>query len=629
MGLPRSADLKKEKFKLSHYWETIMRISSVRIKNFRGYLESTPMSVSAFTSIVGRNDVGKSTLLEALDIYFNGGKPDADDAHIRARGQPTKISCLFEDLPAEVVLDARAPTTLADEYLLNADGDLEIVKEYDLGASRITAKVFARANHPMAEGAADLLQLNNTKLKTRAGELGVDLERVDQRVNSQIRNAIWRHIGDLTLGDCLIPLNDEDAKKVWALLQKDMPAFALFQADRPSRDDDSEVTSPFDAAIKDAVKGLEPQFDQIKVEVKQKVEEVARRTLAKLREMDATLADDLRTVFKTEPKWAGFKLSLTDHDDIPINKRGSGVRRLILLNFFRAEAERRQLAANSPGIIYAVEEPESSQHPINQKMLINALLELSNADNTQVLITTHVPGIAALVPPESIRYVHHDNNRHPRVIENDEDVLRLVADQLGVLPDKRVRLLLYVEGPNDVSFLEKISSLTDDIDLGTDPRVAFVLSGGGNLKHWVNRRYLQGLGIPEIHIYDRDSDGGYQRHVDIVNGRGNDDWATLTAKCEIENYLHPDAIRDSLGVTVTFGDDDDVPMIVARAIHEASESSRQWNEVDDEDRAKKASKAKSRLCAAAVAQMTSEQLGERDPGGEVSGWLARIAAAVG
>ena len=319
-----------------------MRISSVLIENFRGYLDSTPLSVGAFTSIVGRNDVGKSTLLEALEIFFNGGKPDADDAHIRARGQPTCISCLFEDLPAEVVLDARAPTTLADEYLLNADGVLEIVKEYDLGASRITAKVFARANHPTAEGGADLLQLNNTKLKARAGELGVNLEGVDQRVNSQIRSAIWRHIGDLALGDCLIPLNDEDAKKVWTLLQKDMPAFALFQADRPSRDDDSEVTSPFDAAIKDAVRGLEPQLDQIKEEVKQKVEEVARRTLAKLREMDATLADDLRTVFKTEPKWAGFKLSLTDHDDIPINKRGSGVRRLILLNFFRAEAERRQ-----------------------------------------------------------------------------------------------------------------------------------------------------------------------------------------------------------------------------------------------------------------------------------------------
>ena len=476
-----------------------MRISSVRIENFRGYLDHTLLSVGALTSIVGRNDVGKSTLLEALEIFFNGGKPDTDDAHIRARDQPTRISCLFDDLPPEVVLDARAPTTLDNEYLLNGEGFLEIVKEYDLGASRITAKVFARANHPMAEGAADLLQLNIKKLKARAGELGVNLEGVDQRVNSQIRNAIWRHIGELALGDCLIPLNDEDAKKVWTLLQKDMPTFALFQADRPSRDDDSEVTSPFDAAIKDAVKVLEPQLDQIKEEVKQKVEEVARRTLAKLREMDSTLADDLRPVFKTEPKWAGFKLSLTDHDDIPINKRGSGVRRLILLNFFRAEAERRQLAGNSPGIVYAVEEPESSQHPTNQKMLISALLELSKADNTQVLITTHVPGIAALVPPESIRYVYYDNHRHPRVIEGNEDVLELVADELGVLPDKRVRLLLYVEGPNDVAFLENISGQTGDINLRTDPRVAFVLSGGGNLRHWVNRRYLAHLEIPEIH----------------------------------------------------------------------------------------------------------------------------------
>ena len=423
-------------------------------------------------------------------------------------------------------------------------------------------------------------------------------------------------------------LSSRNFLQLTGLLQKDMPTFALFQADRPSRDDDSEVTSPFDAAIKDAVKALGPQLDQIKEEVKQKVEEVARRTLAKLREMDATLADDLRTVFKTEPKWAGFKLSLTDHEDIPINKRGSGVRRLILLNFFRAEAERRQLTANSPGIIYAIEEPESSQHPHNQKMLINALLELSDTDNTQVLITTHVPGIAALVPPESIRYVHYDNNRHPLVIESDEEILGLVADQLGVLPDKRVRLLLYVEGPNDVAFLENISTQTGGINLGTDPRVAFVLAGGGNLKHWVNRRYLEGLAIPEFHIYDRDSDGGYQRFVDMVNDRNNNDWATLTAKSEIENYLHPDAIQRSLFVTVTFGNDDDVPMIVARAIHEASESPRQWDEIDEEGRAKKASNAKRRLCADAATHMTSDQLDNRDPCGEVRGWLARIAAAV-
>ena len=80
-----------------------------------------------------------------------------------------------------------------------------------------------------------------------------------------------------------------------------------------------------------------------------------------------------------EPKWDGFKLTLTGDNDIPINKRGSGVRRLILLNFFRAEAERRRETADSRRVIYAIEEPESSQHPDNQTMLIRALLELSIA----------------------------------------------------------------------------------------------------------------------------------------------------------------------------------------------------------------------------------------------------------
>ena len=431
-----------------------MRLTAITVENFRGYREPTTLSVSDFTAIIGRNDVGKSTLLDTLEVFFNGAKLDSDDAHIDARGQPTRISCRFGELPAEVVIDARAPTTLANEHLLNSAGELEIVKQYDLTASRITPSVFARATHPTLGGGDDLLQLNNTRLKARARDLGTDMQDVDQRVNGSIRRAIWANLEDLAVEERLIALNAEDAKKVWTLLQKEMPTFALFQADRRSRDDDSEVTDPFDTAIKDAVKGLETQLDEIKEEVKKNVQEVAARTLEKLREMDPTLADELRTVFRAEPRWAGFKLSLTDDRDVPINKRGSGVRRLILLNFFRAEAEKRQETAKTPGIIYAIEEPESSQHPSNQRLLINALLQLGNAERTQVLITTHVPGIAGLLPQESIRYIEHDENRHPRVIVEEEDMLRLVAEQLGVLPDKRVQLLLYVEGPNDVAFLE-------------------------------------------------------------------------------------------------------------------------------------------------------------------------------
>ena len=602
-----------------------MRLKALTLENFRAYLKPTRVSIGNLTAIIGRNDVGKSTLLEALEIFFNEGKPDSDDAHIDGRGKITRISCEFDDLPPEVVIDARVRTSLAAEHLLTQGGALEIVKEYQLDARKIVAKVSAKALHPTAEGHQDLLQLNNAQLKKRAKELGVDLTVVDQRVNASIRGAIWASVGDLALQELLIGLNDEDGKKVWTLLQKEMPAFALFQADRRSRDDDSEVTDPFDAAIKEAVNELEAKFEEIRNEVQKRVEGVADRTLQKLREMDQSLADELRTDFKAEPRWAGFKLSLRDHRDIPINKRGSGVRRLILLNFFRAEAERRQRAANAPGIIYAIEEPESSQHPSNQRLLVEALLELGTGERTQVLITTHVPGIAALVPPECIRYVQQDASGRPCIIDDEEHMLRLVADQLGVLPDNRVQLIIYVEGPNDVAFLEHASRLVGSIDLAKDPRVAFVPLGGGNLKHWVNRRYLSGFSRPEIHIYDRDNDSGYQKQVEEVNRRGNGDWATLTSKREIENYLHPDAVRTELGVDIEIDDYTDVPVVAAQAIQETSESPQAWKDLTEDKRRYQTSQVKRRLCRGVIAIMTPEQLRDRDPNGDIEGWLQRIS----
>lgn len=89
--------------------------------------------------------------------------------------------------------------------------------------------------------------------------------------------------------------------------------------------------------------------------------------------MDKELSNTLNPDFKSEPKFDSlFKLSIKSDDGISINKRGSGVRRLILLNFFRAEVERKLHDSNSQNVIYAFEEPETSQHPKHQEMLINS-----------------------------------------------------------------------------------------------------------------------------------------------------------------------------------------------------------------------------------------------------------------
>lgn len=611
-----------------------MRLRKLTVENFRGYQHRTEINIDGFTAVIGRNDVGKSTILEALEIFFNSEivQLDAQDVNVRGRGAPIRIGCAFDQYPALLTLDDTSETTLAAEGLLNPDGLLEIVKAWDCsGSGKPKPTVFANALHPTADGAADLLKLKNGDLKKQAKELGVNLKEVDERSNARLREAIRNHIGDLKSDLRLVPLNSDDGRKVWEQLERQMPAFALFQSDRPSKDDDPEVQDPMRLAVQQAVKSVEAELAAIKDRVQTHAVEVATRTLAKLREMDPTLAEQLQPVFKAEPKWDGFKLALTGDEDIPINKRGSGVRRLILLNFFRAEAERRRADSGSPGIIYAVEEPENSQHPNNQTMLVRALLELSRKPNTQVLVTTHVPGIASLLPQDGIRFVFRTPDGHPFVGTGSEAMLQRVASELGVVPDSRVQVLVYVEGPNDVSFLGHMCRLLrtehpDLVDLENDPRVAFVVTGGGNLQHWVNQQYLARLNKAEVHIFDRDDaePPKYQRAVDKVNARGDGSYACLTSKREMENYLHPDAIAGALGLGVEFTAACDVPEIVAAAYHETTRSPRKWDELDKDDKREKISRIKRLLNNEVAARMTIADLRASDPDEEILGWFREI-----
>lgn len=112
-----------------------MKIKNVAIKNFRGYSDEINSDFEDLTAFVGKNDIGKSTILEALDIFFNDGKGvtklDKADLNVESKArQETDISIrvCFTDLPEKIVIDATNETSLSAEYLLNSDGLLEVVK---------------------------------------------------------------------------------------------------------------------------------------------------------------------------------------------------------------------------------------------------------------------------------------------------------------------------------------------------------------------------------------------------------------------------------------------------------------------------------------------------------------------
>jgi hypothetical protein len=177
-----------------------MYLTSVKIRNFRCYGQETTISLERFTTLVGRNDAGKSTVLEALGVFFGQLDLELDDFTIRSTGD-MEITCSFINLPNSITLDTNCETSFQSENLLTTAGELVIVKRFARGAKPSQAGTWLKCIHPLAPKYSDLLKLKNTELKDRAEELEVDLSGIDLRKNPLLRAAIWNHSPDLQMGE--------------------------------------------------------------------------------------------------------------------------------------------------------------------------------------------------------------------------------------------------------------------------------------------------------------------------------------------------------------------------------------------------------------------------------------------
>jgi len=607
-----------------------VRLVELRLRNYRCYKDEISIRFDDLTALIGKNDAGKSTVMEALDIFFNESGPDQNDASKHGQPNDLSITAVFSELPSTLILDQDAPTSLADEYLLNEDGQLEIHKVFNgaLSKPKLTClKVVAR--HPTAKHVDDLYSLTNTELKTRADLVGADLTKVDKKVNAQLRAAIRASVGDLMVRTADVPLLEGNGTSFWKGIQAQLPVFVLFRADRASTDQDPEAQDPLNAAIKEAIHQQEIELTKIQAFIEQEVKKIADLTVKKLQEMDSSLAKTLKPEVSTKPWISLFKVSITGDSNIPINKRGSGVRRLILLGFFRAKAELLRTQSNKQSIIYGVEEPETSQHPRNQRLLLSVLQELSSTD--QVVITTHTPMLARVLPDTALRFVDVKPDGSREILTGGtEPVNAAIAESLGVLPDHNVKLFIGVEGKHDIPFLKNFSTILRSggetvpniEELELDGVIIFLPLGGSSLAQWSHR--LRGLNRPEFHLYDRDSpppaQAAHQTNVDAVNQRLLCR-AFSTAKKEVENYVHFEAINAgfaAINLPVRLdhqpGDFEDVPQLLVDRVNPEVAPSNMWGD----------GRAKDFLNNTALQHMTKDLLDQIDPGGEVLGWFRTI-----
>lgn len=407
-----------------------MKIENIRIQNFRAH-KDTLVSLGDLNMFVGKNDAGKSTILEALDIFFNdkdaNKKIDAGDRCMQAEeGEEITISVCFSEFPTNIVIDDTNKTTLEDEHILNKEGYLEIRKRYT--GKTLKTNTFICANHPTAKLAKELLLKKRPELKEIVDDNKYQCD--NKTKNANLRKAIWENCGDLELKEIEIPTDGEDAKKIQEKLSGYLPIYSLFQSDRANNDSDTEVQDPMKATIKEilGVQEMQDKLKRIADDVQNETKKITEQALKKLKEMDPEIAKYLKVVIPETLKWPDvFRgIQIFDGDDIPLNKRGSGVKRLILLNFFRVKAERKKDEGNNARrVIYAIEEPETSQHFDYQKFLMDALKELSA--NTQIFLTTHNAEIVKSIfsgegkISKNFKILHVEKKSKPKKIKEMEE----------------------------------------------------------------------------------------------------------------------------------------------------------------------------------------------------------------
>ena len=198
------------------------------------------------------------------------------------------------------------------------------------------------------------------------------------------------------------------------------------------------------------------------------------------------------------------------------------------------------------------------------------------------------------------------------------------------LPQRTVRLIVVVEGGYDIQFLKRISRILHEDDpqvpdlraLEQAGEILFLPIAGSNFLHWTHR--LAALRLAEFHLLDRETSPLTEERVraaELINQRPGCR-AVLTGKRAMENYLDAEAIRQARDIDVSFGDQDDVPLLVASCL--LKKSGGDWANLNSRSRRRLRNCAKRWLNTAAVEQMTAERLAERDPAGEIEAWLMTI-----
>lgn len=351
-----------------------------------------------------------------------------------------------------------------------------------------------------ASGKNTLEQMNKKELDAAIKTLNLSKPATaDGRENHWKRNVLVEHLVSIGKEKCDIKISLGDKKneeRLSPVIEK-LPQFKLFSNDKANSIDDKENSAVIENEIKSIIADqMKSELDSINAKMHKAMEEKLQGLNDTYHHFFGFLGQDNFKLKDGAPKIDFKSNGITDNKGLSIENRGSGFRRLALLSLHLSSHQEEEYK----NIIFAIEEPETSQNPHNQKGIIEAINKLSEK-GSQIIITTHSPSMAKEFSGDNVKYsvVNNDGLESKNLTSNNhfsyqEKMFDEIIGLLGILPLDIAgkKLIIFVEGKHDCALLSRIEK-----DIFNSEEILFVPVGGkDDMKSHIALNHFKAFRLP-------------------------------------------------------------------------------------------------------------------------------------
>jgi putative ATP-dependent endonuclease of OLD family len=318
-----------------------LKISTFHIRNFKSIRDSNAIDIDDLNILIGKNDAGKSSVLEALQCFLNKGKPSSSHFH-KQDTEEIVLSATFSGITDDF------RNALGDDYTVEGD-IVEIVREFE---------------HRGDTTPGATTYLNGEELSS-----GAIVEEGDELTKAQSRNFLWDHF---LPNPILIPaerdVNEEVKLKGGTVLNR------LLEPILENR------------GVEDG-NSFRENVEDLENELKNTATSVGSDLTSRMQSHMPDVADiEINTGSLDLSKAISPTIRIKDEyldQSVDIAERGSGVGSLLILSLMQTYVDMQV----GEGYCLLFEEPENFLHPAAERKMSDALRDIS--EEGQVCISTH------------------------------------------------------------------------------------------------------------------------------------------------------------------------------------------------------------------------------------------------